>query len=234
MGTWLIIRNVASEGPDLLARVLEEEGIAYRVVDAFAAARVPERPEGIEAVVVLGGPMAVYETAAHPILERERRLLRTSADAGVPVLGICLGAQLLANAFGARVYPGPMKEIGWAPISLTPAGTADPVIGPLAGDPPVFHLHGDTFDRPQGAVHLARSRDYPMQAFRIGTRAYGLQFHLEFTAPSIAAIVGDPACRTDLTTLGRSAGDIVAESSERAHTLEPLARQVFRNFARLA
>jgi GMP synthase (glutamine-hydrolysing) len=177
--------------------------------------------------------MGVYEESRYPALSKQRRLAAAAMETGLPVLGICLGAQLMASALGSRVFPGPRKEIGWAPLDLTPEGAADPVLGPLATAPPVFHLHGDTFERPRPAIHLARTNLYEMQALRIGRRAYALQFHLEFTAETIDAVVDDPGCRADLIALGASADTIRAESPARVRALDPFARAVFRNFLQL-
>jgi GMP synthase-like glutamine amidotransferase len=233
MDPWLVIRNVEAEDAGLLGEILTEEGIEARTADAFAGAIVPTTAADLGGLVVLGGPMGVYEAERYPALEAERRLLRAATDAGLPVLGICLGAQLLAAAFGARVYPGPRKEIGWAPVELTAAGRADPVLGALTDAPAVFHLHGDTFDLPAGAVHLARSPLYAQQAFRVGARAYGLQFHLEFTVATIERVLEDAGCRRDLGGLGLSAEAIAAETPGRVRALEPVARDVFRAFVRM-
>jgi GMP synthase (glutamine-hydrolysing) len=245
MKPWLVIRNTPLEGLDLLGDVLEGEGIAFRIVEGGESSEVADLVAGADAatgaaavadlggLVILGGPMGVYEEGRYPSLGAERRLARRAVEQGLPVLGICLGAQLLASALGARVYPGPRKEIGWAPLILTEAGSADPVLGSLATAPVVFHLHGDTFDLPEGAVHLARTTDYAMQAFRIGTRAYGLQFHLEFSLATVRAVLEDPACRADLRQLGRSPEAIAAASAQRIGALRPTAIDVFRSFVRL-
>jgi GMP synthase (glutamine-hydrolysing) len=230
---WLVVRNVETEDAGLLGDVLRGSGVAVRGVDAFAGAPVPAGAAGLGGVVVLGGPMGVYDAGRYAFLGAEQRLLRAATDAGLPVLGICLGAQLLASAFGAQVRPGRQgKEIGWAPVELTADGRADRVLGVLAGAPPVFHLHGDTFDLPAGAIHLARSARYAQQAFRIGARAYGLQFHLEFTADTIGRLMADPDCRRDLAALGTSSEAILAETPARVQALAPVARRAFEAFLR--
>jgi GMP synthase-like glutamine amidotransferase len=232
MDPWLIIRNTGLEGPDLLADVLARERVPHRVVDAFDGTPLPARPTGIGGLAVLGGPMGVYEADAYPFLAAERHLLRATVERGLPVLGICLGAQLLASAFGARVYPGPVKEIGWAPITITPAGRDDPVLTPLANAPFVFHLHGDTFDLPEGAIHLATSARYARQAFRIGARAYGLQFHLEFGAQTITGIAADAECAADARSVGIDPVRMAIDTVELAAALRPHAEEVFRRLIR--
>ncbi len=231
---WLIVRNIEIEGPDLVADVLAAEGVRYRLVDAFAGTWFPDSPVGLGGLVLLGGPMGVYEAKRYPVLSQERALARTATERGLPVLGLCLGAQLLASAFGAHVQPGPAKEIGWAPIDLTAAGRDDPVLSHLAGAPPVFHLHGDTFDLPATAVHLARSARYAMQAFRIGARSYGLQFHLEFTAATIRRVLADEQTVIDVRGLGLNPAILAAEAADRTLALDAAARRVFTAFVRCA
>jgi len=134
---------------------------------------------GMSGLIVLGGPMGVYESDRHPRLLDEQELIRSALASRVPVLGICLGSQLLASALGARVYPAPAKEIGWYDVTLEREAASDPL---LAGAPERFkalHWHGDVFDLPGGAVPLARSAVTRHQAFAYGGVAWGLLFHLE-------------------------------------------------------
>ena len=175
---FVVIQHLAAEGPGLIGAVARNHGHSLDIRrmdrgDAVPAART------LEGLVVLGGTMAAYETAAHPYLAAEQRLLAEACTRDLPVLGVCLGAQLLAAALGARVFPGPAQEIGFGDVTLTADGTRDPILGPSGPVLPVFHWHGDTFELPAGATHLATSARYAQQAFRAGARAYGLQFHLE-------------------------------------------------------
>jgi GMP synthase-like glutamine amidotransferase len=142
--------------------------------------------EDVDFLVVLGGPMSVNDEAQHPWLDAEKRYLLQALDRQTPLLGICLGAQLIASALGARVYPAPAKEIGWHPVFGEPA-PADAFAFPAQID--VFQWHGETFDLPPGARRLARSAVCPNQAFQCGTRAIALQFHLETTPSSAQALV---------------------------------------------
>ena len=134
---------------------------------------------GFDLIVAMGGPMGAYDEREHPWLVAEKRAIGEAVRAGTPFFGACLGVQLLAGALGARVYPGPVPEVGVLEVELTEEGRADPVVGGL---PPVVRAlqwHQDTFDLPAGAVRLMRSALYDNQAFRYGERAYGVQFHLE-------------------------------------------------------
>jgi GMP synthase (glutamine-hydrolysing) len=183
--TVLVIQHVALEGPGLLEPAFDRAGLERRTVRTWKREVVPASASGHAAVVIMGGPMGVYEADRHPHLKDEIALAADALRAGVPILGVCLGAQILAAAAGARVFIGPGKEIGWRPIDLTPAGRADRLLGALPARPTVFHWHGDTFDLPPGATLLASSDLYPHQAFRVGPCAWGVQFHIEVSAGMI-------------------------------------------------
>jgi GMP synthase (glutamine-hydrolysing) len=182
----LILKNVSTEGPGTIENYLQEKGIEYFVVDlqkgSFPAGR------DVDALILMGGPMSVNEANVYPYIAREIELARDFMNRGKKVLGICLGAQIMAKALGAQVYPGPEKEIGWYDIELQEEGVRDPLMKELAEEPDggdfrrkfkVFHWHGETFDLPRGAAWLAKSALYPHQAFRYGSAAYALQFHIE-------------------------------------------------------
>jgi GMP synthase (glutamine-hydrolysing) len=177
----LVVQHVPFEGPAMIDAALRAAGAEISVVRTDLGQRLPDAGD-VDVLVVMGGPMAALDDAAHPHLADERALLRSCVEADVPVLGVCLGAQLLAAALGARVFPGPFPEIGPGTVTLTDAGAADPVLaagaGPATATVPVLHWHGDTFDLPSGARLLASSPAYEHQAFRLG-QAYGLQFHVE-------------------------------------------------------
>ena len=135
-------------------------------------------------LVLLGGPVGAYDDDNYPFLEVEKALVRARVAKQRPLLGICLGAQVIAAALGAHVYPARTKEIGWSRVQLTPAGADSPL---QALTEPVLHWHGDTFDLPDGAVHLASTPDCPNQAFALGSHTLGLQFHAEVSGDAQAA-----------------------------------------------
>jgi GMP synthase-like glutamine amidotransferase len=183
---WAIIQHVAHEGPGLIGQVLAAAGHHYTLVRMDLGDRLPDADQ-LAGLVVLGGPMSVHDTDRFPWLAAERRLLAAATGAGRPVLGVCLGAQQLAAALGSEVTTGDAPEIGVGTVTLTAAGRRDRVLGPeyggLAGtDIPCVHWHGDTFALPPESEHLAATRAYPHQGFRVGPRAYGLQFHVEVDA----------------------------------------------------
>jgi len=180
-GPWAILQHVAHEGPGSIGRVLAERDVDVVVVRPDRGDPLPTA-EGLAGLVVMGGPMGVRDDLAW--LAAERDLLRAAVDRGLPVLGVCLGAQQLAAALGAEITTGPEEEVGPGEVQLTADGRRDPVLGPeysgLSGTTvPCVHWHRDTFTLPDGAVHLAATRQFPHQAFRVGSRAYGLQFHVE-------------------------------------------------------
>lgn len=193
----LALRHVDFENLGSFESWFSKAGYVIEYVDTPGAK--PKALHGIDAVkpdllVVLGGPMGVYETAQHPYLAEEMRMIKERVAKRLPTLGICLGAQLIAAALGARVYPGKVKEIGWAPVVLTAEGQDSPLallgIGAVEGTAPaVLHWHGDTFDLPHGAVRLASTVAYTNQAFAIGKHVLALQFHLEVQPNDIGAWV---------------------------------------------
>ncbi len=182
----LILKNVSSEGPGTIEDYLKESGIDFITVDL--SAEKLSLNEGVGTLVIMGGPMSVNESDVYTYIKREIELVQDFVRKGKKVLGICLGAQIMASALGAKVYPGPEKEIGWYDIELQEEGLKDArmtrmAIHPKAGDFwkkfKVFHWHGETFDLPLGGVRLAKSALYPNQAFRYGENAYAFQFHIE-------------------------------------------------------
>jgi GMP synthase-like glutamine amidotransferase len=174
---------VAHEGPGTITGALADAGVAVRTVRLDRDEPVPSADD-LGGLVVMGGPMGVHDEAGHWWIGPERDLLRRSVAAGLPVLGVCLGAQQLAAALGAEVTTGPVEEVGAGRVELTAQGRRDPVLGPeyrgLSGtDVPCLQWHRDTFALPDGSVHLAATRMFPHQAFRVGGRVYGFQFHVE-------------------------------------------------------
>lgn len=183
---WVVLQHVAHEGPGAIALAVRDVDGELVVVRVDRGERVPE-PEAVAnmaGLVVMGGPSGVHDSEAW--LVAERSLLSAAVEAGLPVLGICLGAQQLATALGGKVMAGPAPEIGVGEVHLTAEALDDPVFGPAPTPLPCVHWHGDTFTLPEGAVRLAGNEAYENQAFRFGACAYGLQFHVEVTAALVA------------------------------------------------
>jgi GMP synthase-like glutamine amidotransferase len=186
----LILKNIANEGPGTMEDFLHAEAIPFSVVEMHAGERSGD-PDRFTHLVVMGGPMAVYEMERHPFLKEEAALIERFILSNRHVLGVCLGAQLVAHVLGAKVYPGSQKEIGWYEVALSPEGMSDPLMSALSLEgtsrAEVFQWHGDTFDLPEGSVRLASSDIFPNQAFRYSRRVYALQFHIEVTPVIVAA-----------------------------------------------
>jgi len=183
MSTILAIRHVAFEDLGSFERLLQARGHDIRYVDAVTDDLAALPHDDPAPVFVLGGPIGAYEEAIYPFLKDELRFIEKRLATKLPIFGICLGAQLMARALGARVYPAPAKELGWAPIALTAAGERS-VLKPI-GSGPVLHWHGDTFDLPAGATRLASTAICENQAFSFGPNALALQFHIEAEAQGL-------------------------------------------------
>ncbi len=174
-----VFRHVPFEDLGLLEPVLAARGARVRIVDVPLGELDSIDPLAADLLVVLGGPIGATDTETFPFLDTEIDCIRQRLDASRPVLGICLGAQLMALALGARVFPARRKEIGWAPLDLTEAGRAG-CLGRLEAERPVvLHWHGDNFELPRGSETLAYTENCSCQAFAVGSHALGLQFHLE-------------------------------------------------------
>jgi GMP synthase-like glutamine amidotransferase len=190
------LQHVAFEGLGSIAPWLLEAGHAISYTRFFESAALPKLEE-IDGLIVMGGPMSVNDEARFPWLVPEKAMIRDAVQARKPVLGVCLGAQLIASALGASVYANPCKEIGWFPVKAVAAAEEAPFpIFRFPAEVEVFHWHGETFDLPAGAVHVAASAGCPNQAFQFGPSAIGLQFHLETTPESLGELVAN--CRAEL------------------------------------
>jgi GMP synthase-like glutamine amidotransferase len=185
----LAFKHAPLEGLGSIAAVLERHHIA--VAHASACETGTSGPPA--GLILMGGPMSANDDL--PWVPHELAAIREAANRGIPVLGVCLGAQLIARALGARVYPNAEKEIGWSPVHFTAAAAADPLFHGFSDPETVFQWHAETFDLPPGAEHLAYSSACRHQAFRVGANVYGLQFHLEVTPGIIADwLHQDAAC----------------------------------------
>ncbi len=175
----LVIENYIGTTLGQVGTALDEAGVATDIRRMWNGGAVPPTPEGYAGLVVLGGEQSAVDDAEHPYLPQVAALTRAFAEADKAVLGICLGAQLVARGHGAENILGRPVEFGWRDVMPTAAGRSDPVLAALGEAAPQFHWHCDTFTLPPGATHLAASAMTEMQAFRIGRAAYGIQFHLE-------------------------------------------------------
>jgi GMP synthase (glutamine-hydrolysing) len=176
----LIYTHHPDEGPGLLIDILRERGWEVEEAKLWKGEPMPDS-RSFHLLILMGGPMSVHDEDACPFLFEEKQFVRGWVTEGKATLGICLGAQLIADCLGARIYRGDKEELGWYELVLTEAGKKDPFVSEFPLRFPVFQWHGETFDLPMGAILLATASDYPHQAFRFGDLAYAFQFHLEVT-----------------------------------------------------
>lgn len=223
--TAIAIRHLAFEDLGSFAAPLEQAGYRVHTLDAGCDALDEIDPLAPDLLVVLGGPVGVYEAGRYPFLATELDLLRRRLAADRPTLGICLGAQLMAAALGARVYPSGAKEIGWAPVTLTPVGHA--LLSALDGAP-MLHWHGDTFDLPAECAGLASTEQTPNQAFARGPHILGLQFHPEVPGRGFERwLIGHAA---ELAGAGLDPSVLRAQATTAAPALEQAAAAWMRQW----
>lgn len=216
-----MLQHIVCEPPGVYEDVLLERGAAVHRVELDEGEPLPDWRE-LDAIVAMGGPMSVNDDAELPWLTREKEAISEAVRAGKPFWGACLGVQLLAASLGARVYAGPRPEVGLMPVALTDEALSDPVFAGLPRELLTLQWHGDTFDLPDGAVRLAGSPAYPNQAFRWGSRAYGVQFHLEVSvemarewaevpayAESLDRVLGPGSLPRLITELEARSGEIL-------------------------
>ena len=229
----LVFQHDPFEDLGFFAEVLEKQGASFRTIRLFHGEVPAEDWEQTSALIILGGPMSVADEEQYPFLRWEKTIIRAAIDDAVPLLGVCLGAQLIAAALGAPVHHGPVKEIGWYPISITPYGQVDSSLGYLPESPVVFQWHSDGFDLPSGALRLASSVYYENQAFRLGKNIYGLQFHLEMTSGMIERWIDERS--KDLAQVPYIHPDkIVSDTQNYLPTLKYYAEKFLSEFIRRA
>ncbi|AQV94244.1 glutamine amidotransferase [Cupriavidus necator] len=219
-----VIQHVAFEHAGVIGNALRARGHALQVFQAGVDDLAPVANDPADLLLVLGGPIGVYETEAYPWLEAEIDLIRQRLAAGGKMIGVCLGAQLIARAAGARVYPG-TREIGWAPVSPTPAGQDSALVELAAARWEVLHWHGDTFDLPPGAQLLASTAAVQHQAYAIGNQVLALQFHPEVMPRDIEAwLIGHTV---ELAKAGIDPRTIRARTAEVGATVAAAGERMF-------
>jgi GMP synthase (glutamine-hydrolysing) len=224
-----VIQHHPVENLGRIADALAASALAWQYVRSFAGQPVPKDMKGAGGLIVMGGPMGVYEQDRYPFLRDEIRLIEAALKDGKPVLGVCLGSQLLAAALGAKVVKGPAKEIGWYPVRLLAGARDDRLFGGAPDSFVALHWHGDVFDLPAGAVALAASERTPLQAYRYGENAYGLLFHIEPDAAIVAGMVREFA--GELEEAGVDGAAIIAAANQRIAAIGDLAEQIFGHWA---
>lgn len=237
MSEILVLQHVQCEGLGILEQVLMGYGLKPRCIRAFDGDEVPHRPGKAAGIIVLGGPMSVYEQTRYPFLVQEMHLIDRAVRTEVPVLGVCLGSQLLAAVLGADVHRGEAKEIGWHPVTLGELAEADPVLGAAreaAGSPTytALHWHGDVFAVPEGAEPLAASERTTCQAFVYGRNAYGVLYHMEVTERIVHDMV--IAFEDELASEGLEGAAVLEDMGEHLSHLQHVGRAAYQAWAGLA
>ena len=226
-----IIQHHPCEGIGSIADALEREAIVPNYIRPFDGQPVPKEIGATAGLIIMGGPQSVYEQKKFSWLTDDIRLIEDAIEHGRPVLGVCLGSQLLAAALGASVYPVRKKEIGWHRVTLSKPTTTDAL---FAGEPrslTAFHWHGDVFDPPRGATLLASSALTANQAFRYGKTAYGLLFHLEVSMSQVSTMVESFA--DELQAAGLNGSAIKLNAHTHLPGLQKISQQVFSRWVAL-
>jgi GMP synthase (glutamine-hydrolysing) len=225
-GKIVVIKHIENEGPGMIEPFFTDRGWELEIIEMSKGGVLPDTLDTVAALVILGGFMSVYDEKEYPFLKEEDLLIRKALIEEVPLLGICLGAQLLAKTCGARVTKAPKQEIGWHKVRKTVEGKRDIL---FMGNPEylqVFQWHGDTFDLPEGALLLAEGKECRNQAFRVGQNAYGLQFHIEVTEDMIENWFSGDKEKSALTRM-------LKEGEKRKDAYETETKRMLTNFLRI-
>lgn len=230
MARVLVLQHVASEDLGIIGKSFRQKGIEADFIKIFAGQRIPRYMNGYDGLIALGGPMSVYEEDIYPFIKDELLLIKSALKKDIPILGICLGAQLLSKAAGANVYKGKKKEIGWYDIKLTDEGRRDRLFLGLPDEFTVFQWHGDTFDIPEKSRRLASSELFPNQIIKAGKNAYGLQFHLEVTEEMIREWIDVNEKELASVKSYINPEEIVKSTSEHIKTINRYGEVIFGRF----
>ncbi len=225
-----VLQHHPVENLGTIADALEGAALAWQYVRVNDGQPVPENMKGAGGLIIMGGPMGVYQTDRYPWLRDEMKLIEDAIKSNLPVLGVCLGAQILAAALGAKVERNPNgKEIGWHEIRLHASATDDRLMRDLPATMTPFHWHGDIFELPPGAVSLASSDKTPCQAFRNGDKVYGFQFHFEVTEEGVGAMAN--AFAKEMVRENIPADRMIAQAAEFLPSLGKVSDKVFSRWA---
>lgn len=230
----LVLRHVPHEHLGSFADILNDKGIDYDYINLYEDSQELSLL-GYHGLIILGGPMGVYDSDKYSFMDKEEIIIKDAILKKIPVLGICLGAQLIAKALGAKVYPNSVKEIGWYLLEITDQAVFEPLFKGFDMNELVFQWHGDTFEIPEGAVKLFSSPLCQNQAFRFGDKVYALQFHLEVTRQMIEEWLFESTNLKELKTLKGviDPEQILKESPPRTERLNQLAKSFFEGFCQL-
>lgn len=227
----IVLQHAASEGLGNIADALSACGRTFQYIRSYAGESVPRDAGAYRGLVIMGGPMGVYEHSQYPFLRDEMKLMESFLKAGKPILGVCLGSQLLASVLGAEVKKGARKEIGWYPIRLHAEAAQDSLWKGQPASFNAYHWHGDIFDLPKDAVPLASSDLTALQAFRYGNQSYGLLFHMEVSHEQVRGMLREFESEIQQEKLdGRL---ILDQTTMFLPAMQQVGRTVFKRWAEL-
>jgi GMP synthase (glutamine-hydrolysing) len=229
MAKILVLQHHPAENLGAIADALEGAALAWQYVRVFDGHSIPKDVTGLGGLIVMGGPQTVYQLDRYPYLRGEIALIERALAAGKPVLGVCLGSQLLAAALGAEVRRGDAWEIGWYPVRLHEGAKEDRLMRGLPAEFVAAHWHSDVFDLPRDAVALVSSEKTPLQAYRHGANAYGFLFHAEMTREILTALVAEFGA--GLTRVGIDGDAIVVEAEKHLPALGRIGDTIFSRWA---
>jgi len=229
--TVLVFQHSSCETLGVIGQVLASVGCVVRYIRSYAGEPLPATLGETTGLIVMGGPMGVYESVRYPFLLQEMRLVGEALRSGTPILGVCLGSQLLAATLGAQVVRAASKEIGWHPVTLAASAKEDRLWFRVEPNFVAFHWHGDIFELPQGAVRLASSATTACQAFRYGDNAYGFLFHMEITEQMVGEMVR--AFSDELREARVEADRLIRETQAHLSDLHRVGHVVFSRWAAL-
>lgn len=230
MSKVLVVQHTAPETLGTIVDPLEPKGVSFEYIRVFQDEPVPKALDGALGLIVMGGPMGVRDQGKFPYLRDEMRLIEQALKENKPVLGVCLGSQLLAGILGGRVTAA-KKEIGWQTVRLSPHAQQDPLWAGIPASFMAFHWHGDVFELPSGAISLASSDATQHQAFRHGTKAYGMLFHLEMTENMIREMIR--TFSEELLEQNLDSGWMIQKGIEYLPVMEKIGGTVFGRWADL-
>ncbi|TAK02722.1 MAG: amidotransferase [Candidatus Manganitrophaceae bacterium] len=226
-----VLQHIGCETLGTIAEALSAAKVSVEYIRPFEGMSVPKAMEESDGLIVMGGPMGVYDHPRYPFLSEEMRLIEQALKEEKPILGVCLGSQLLAATLGARVVPGERKEIGWYPVELSPEAGSDSLWKGIAPVFTAYHWHGDIFQLPDGAVPLVSSAQTERQAFRYGPNAYGFLFHMEVTEKIIREMV--QTFSEELRENGLNEQEIIQKTPRHLPGLQRVGEVVFKRWATL-